>query len=228
MNEVGQSIRTICHNMLYSNENEFSVLCDTLLCLSDDEYKFLPLWAGGADDGTGGVFTEDIPSAERGPIGPGPGFHTGSTANSVAFSDFEHVGSSAYSSTMEGYQTSVAVEDGFSDHVDRRHVISEDDFPMEHAALPTRPLGGELTAVTARSGRIFVDGIQIQDSNSAGATVELPVEQPQPSNLPQDASVHVDQDDLSPRENEHGPEFMNDVSGYDSEGTTTEWENVEM
>ncbi|KAJ8129347.1 hypothetical protein O1611_g4287 [Lasiodiplodia mahajangana] len=35
------------------------------LGLSDDEFKFLPLWAGGLDDETGAVFTSDIPDAER-------------------------------------------------------------------------------------------------------------------------------------------------------------------
>jgi hypothetical protein len=48
--------------------------------LTDDEYRFLPLWAGGLDDGTGGVYQSEIPDADRGfPIGPGPSFHTGET-----------------------------------------------------------------------------------------------------------------------------------------------------
>ena len=37
------------------------------------------MWAGGLDDGTGGVFEEDIPFAEKGPVGPCPVFHTGPT-----------------------------------------------------------------------------------------------------------------------------------------------------
>ncbi|KAI0470200.1 hypothetical protein F4859DRAFT_124345 [Xylaria cf. heliscus] len=51
-----------------------------VLSLTDEEFKFLPLWAGGLDDGTGSVYQPDIPDAERGvPIGPGPGFYTGET-----------------------------------------------------------------------------------------------------------------------------------------------------
>ncbi|KAI1151849.1 hypothetical protein F4825DRAFT_451040 [Nemania diffusa] len=51
-----------------------------VLGLSEDEFKFLPLWAGGLDDETGAVFQSDIPDAERGfPIGPGPSFRTGET-----------------------------------------------------------------------------------------------------------------------------------------------------
>ncbi|KAI1119456.1 hypothetical protein F5Y14DRAFT_3995 [Nemania sp. NC0429] len=51
-----------------------------IFALSDEEFKFLPLWAGGLDDGTGTVFQPDVPDAEHGfPIGPGPSFHTGET-----------------------------------------------------------------------------------------------------------------------------------------------------
>jgi hypothetical protein len=38
-------------------------LIDTLVCLDEEEWKFLPLWAGGCDDGEGGVFNEvDVPN----------------------------------------------------------------------------------------------------------------------------------------------------------------------
>ncbi|GAD97731.1 conserved hypothetical protein [Paecilomyces variotii No. 5] len=59
-------------------------LVDTLTCLTDDEYRYLPLWAGGNDDGTGGVFTDhNIPIVEQGGFSaPGPSIHTGSTAAS--------------------------------------------------------------------------------------------------------------------------------------------------
>ncbi|KAI2468911.1 hypothetical protein F4781DRAFT_422332 [Annulohypoxylon bovei var. microspora] len=50
-----------------------------LLALSDDEFQYLPLWAGGLDDGTGGVFELAVPDADLGPIGPGPAYHTGDT-----------------------------------------------------------------------------------------------------------------------------------------------------
>ncbi|KAI0136012.1 hypothetical protein F4776DRAFT_115826 [Hypoxylon sp. NC0597] len=50
-----------------------------VLALSDDEFKYLPLWADGLDDGTGGVFGSAVPDADLGPIGPGPAYHTGDT-----------------------------------------------------------------------------------------------------------------------------------------------------
>ncbi|KAI5917782.1 hypothetical protein F4810DRAFT_716106 [Camillea tinctor] len=50
-----------------------------VLGLSDEEFKYLPLWADGLDDGTGGVYESNVPDAELGPIGPGPSFRTGGT-----------------------------------------------------------------------------------------------------------------------------------------------------
>lgn len=78
-------------------------LIDTLLCLDEDhEFKYLPLWAGGLDDGeTGGVFEEaDVPllEAESGGFKGGAGIHTvGSAASSAASTDdsFSDVASSA-------------------------------------------------------------------------------------------------------------------------------------
>ncbi|KAL6860162.1 hypothetical protein ACO1O0_004188 [Amphichorda felina] len=59
-----------------------------LLTLTDNEMKFLPLWAGGNDDGTGGVFETFLPPAEMGPAGPGPAYHTGLTVPSAPSSEF--------------------------------------------------------------------------------------------------------------------------------------------
>ncbi|KAH6692386.1 hypothetical protein F5X68DRAFT_259064 [Plectosphaerella plurivora] len=58
-----------------------------LLNLTDNELKFLPLWAGGCDDGTGGVFEDMVPPpATLGPVGPGPIYHTGYSVASDASS----------------------------------------------------------------------------------------------------------------------------------------------
>ncbi|KAJ4164639.1 hypothetical protein LMH87_006302 [Akanthomyces muscarius] len=57
-----------------------------LLSLTTNETKFLPLWAGGCNDGTGGVFEDQLPPAYMGPNGPGPAYHTGITITSNASS----------------------------------------------------------------------------------------------------------------------------------------------
>ena len=42
-------------------------LIDSLMCLGDEEWRFLPLWiTGGCDDGSGGVFDSDVPNLEAG------------------------------------------------------------------------------------------------------------------------------------------------------------------
>ncbi|KAI1647949.1 uncharacterized protein F4817DRAFT_335434 [Daldinia loculata] len=50
-----------------------------VLALSEDEFQYLPLWAGGLNDGSGGVFQSTVPDADLGPIGPGPAYCTGNT-----------------------------------------------------------------------------------------------------------------------------------------------------
>lgn len=64
------------------------------LGMAEEEFRFLPLWAGGLDDGTGGVFADmTVPDADMGPIEPGPGYRTGQTvASSTADSDATIIG----------------------------------------------------------------------------------------------------------------------------------------
>ncbi|KAI0203806.1 hypothetical protein F4808DRAFT_415940 [Astrocystis sublimbata] len=71
-----------------------------ILGLSDDETNYLPLWAGGLDDGTGTIFQPEIPDAQRGfAIGPGPAYRTGETIPE------------AYTSTVDGDGTSLIMTD---------------------------------------------------------------------------------------------------------------------
>jgi len=124
--EARDHIRGIATTMLDQREMGFDVaLTDTLLCLGQEEFKYLPLWAGGDDDGSGGVFDDTIPFPLAGPNGPGPSFHTGFSSASAASSEFDTM------SDRTAFNTSVAVEDGFSDHIDRRIVVADDDFHSE-------------------------------------------------------------------------------------------------
>ena len=65
-------------------------LSDFLVCLEDPEFKYLPLWAGGCDDGSGGVYEDDVPIATEGFSHPGPDVHLGSDS-SAASSEFDFV-----------------------------------------------------------------------------------------------------------------------------------------
>ena len=84
------------------NEPHEIGITNTLICLDENEWKYLPLWAGGFDDGTGGVFSEQLPTADLGFSTSGPAIHTGFTpANSIsAPSEFEMVDSEIGADTM--------------------------------------------------------------------------------------------------------------------------------
>ncbi|KAI1638548.1 hypothetical protein F4809DRAFT_246896 [Biscogniauxia mediterranea] len=78
--QLRDATATLCSEWAFpSLEVELGHTKHLILGLSDEEFKFLPLWADGLDDGTGGVYESNVPDAELGPIGPGPSFRTGGT-----------------------------------------------------------------------------------------------------------------------------------------------------
>ena len=107
-----------------SDQLELGIV-NTLVCLEDSEWKYLPLWAGGNDDGSMGVYNDDLPTAEHGFTTAGPEVHDGSTpANSAkAPSEFEFVSAGDSAST---FNASTATNRGFSDTVRRGHVHAVD------------------------------------------------------------------------------------------------------
>ena len=83
-------------------------LTDTLVCLTSSEWKFLPLWAGGNNDGSGGVFNDDVPLSHTGFSTAGPGVRTNSSSTST--SEFTIVNGTGTS----GGNTSLKTNDGQS------------------------------------------------------------------------------------------------------------------
>ncbi|KAL8809817.1 MAG: hypothetical protein Q9223_003758 [Gallowayella weberi] len=127
--EVEYHILRVCSAMLGSPDGSNredtmkQVMTPTLVCLDEAEWKYLPLYAGGLDDGSGGVFNDDVPMAETGFSTAGPGVHTG-TGSSTASSDFEYVGDRDLEST---HHTSTMTNDSFSDQLDHRKVYAGGD-----------------------------------------------------------------------------------------------------
>lgn len=80
-----------------------------LLRLSMNEMKFLPLWADGLDDGSGGVFESLVPPTDMGPDGPGPGYHTGKTERSGAPSASDTLTDGLYAVRLRGDTTAASV-----------------------------------------------------------------------------------------------------------------------
>ena len=121
--ELGYKLRT--HARRYSDPNlapqvagavwELQMSSHLLVALDEREYSFLPLWAGGNDDGSGGVFQADIPDSEMGPVAPGPSFHTGhsQTGESVASADWG-LSKLRLASLMSGTNPTNVVETGDS------------------------------------------------------------------------------------------------------------------
>ena len=101
-------------------------ITNTLVCLSDDEWKYLPLWAGGLDDGSGGVFNDHIPGDQIGFCTPGPEVHSGFTpANSEGSSEFEVVHSHHSTDT---FNTSMANNRSVPDTMYRGRVYAADSI----------------------------------------------------------------------------------------------------
>ena len=101
---------------------------NTLTCLTEAEWKYLPLWAGGLDDGTGAVFSDEIMETEPDVAfsTAGPKIHTGSSTYSS--SEYDMLSDADTNST---FNTSTAVADGYSDQMHR------------HLTYATSSMGGD-------------------------------------------------------------------------------------
>lgn len=126
MVEATLHIQGVADRMLVFPDHENALelkLTTSLVCLEEDELKYLPLWAGGNDDGSSGVFNDDVPVAYAGFSTAGPRIHAGSQTSSTS-SDFEMLGPDGSST----FGTSNMVHDGHSDMLDRRRVYDADSI----------------------------------------------------------------------------------------------------
>ncbi|MCJ1472389.1 hypothetical protein MMC13_001037 [Lambiella insularis] len=141
-------------------------LTDTLVCLQESEMKFLPLWAGGNDDGSSGVFNDDVPIAEGGFVTAGPKVRTG-LASSSGSSDFDSLGDD---STLH---TSTIVNDGFSDALDRRRVYDDDSVSSAVMATKTLPADDGTAASESTWDHVATpagtDAMSLADTDEGGA-----------------------------------------------------------
>ena len=108
-----------------SNQLDQLGVVNTLVCLEDSEWKYLPLWAGGNDDGSMGVYNDDLPTAVHGFTTAGPEVHDGSTpaSSAKAPSEYDLVSAGDSAST---FNASTATNRGFSDTIRRGHVHAVD------------------------------------------------------------------------------------------------------
>lgn len=82
LDQLQKTLLGFCNDMMSAHDysgTPFYLSDHLLLNLSEKEQNFLPIWAEGLDDGSGGVFQDVIPPTDMGPSEPGPAYHTGHT-----------------------------------------------------------------------------------------------------------------------------------------------------
>jgi len=202
--QIDDYLHAICAECLHKGPFTVSSICDTLLSLSDKEYAFLPLWAGGMNDGSGGVFADEIPPAQRGgPSEPGPAYHTGSTVNSTASSECDFDGerySFLSGSGSKSGDTSMDVENGERTYGGRGSVLSEDEFPISEG----------YSEVAFREEEELVAATEVP---RAGIVVPIP------------SSYIEDENFFNAPDEESEEELDWDVLGEEDDGDETETEN---
>ena len=133
-----------------------------LLSLNESELNYLPIWAGGLDDGSGGVFQDAIPPTDMGPSEPGPSYHTGHTVGTET-------------STMGGdYASTVAPSDLGIGHLG----IHSDDGSVVHSmdaqqSVTTGPARGR---VVAAPESLLSEQFSAEDNEYADARFAQPAE----------------------------------------------------
>ncbi|KAL9607184.1 MAG: hypothetical protein Q9167_007878 [Letrouitia subvulpina] len=160
-------IKKVCDSILYSHDPERASpmelnLTLTLVGLKDSEWKYLPLYAGGLDDGSGGVFDDEVPLAETGFSTAGPAIHTG-VGSSAASSEFEFVRSRDGGSS---YNTSTVVNDGFSDALDKGQVYDADDVLLDN------PVATDQYSANSVMGDMETESIASSALTSIGAEAD--------------------------------------------------------
>jgi hypothetical protein len=101
-------------------------LMDTLMCLTEDEWKYLPLWAGGNDDGTGGVFDEaDVPNLPTGGFAGGKRGLGSDRVDGKRDGDWDDIGSEAVSTVG---RASKLATDGETSTVKSLDTTSTEEF----------------------------------------------------------------------------------------------------
>ncbi len=119
LDEVSQAIRGFCDEVLLAphfirdNGVPPTDLIDSLMSLGDEEWKYLPLWAGGCDDGSGGVFNDlEPPILEAGGFDGGTrglgGSGESSTAGSSSWSEIISTVGKASREAIDGTATETA------------------------------------------------------------------------------------------------------------------------
>lgn len=199
-------------------------IIDTLLCLSDDEFKYLPLFAGGRDDGTGGIYSEDVvePPPGSGFSTAGPTYHTESStyaqSTSTEIATMSEIG-------LEGrsFNTSTAVIDGHSDQMHRHETYavssiasdtSDDASLVDLSIRLAEPWAGQGFGVPEREESLRGNSPTAKGKEVCGRTQDCTY----------DDLFNYDSDDADMSDNEsNATETGHDYEVIDGEPAVEEW-----
>lgn len=147
------------------------MLTRTLVCLTNSEWKYLPLWAGGNDDGSGGAFNDDVPFSYDGFSTAGPKVITGNQrgrGDNSTGSSFSVISDSGTSHP----NTSLLNNNSFSDALPRGVAVSIDGESWASSStfdsndmIPRVPNANEADE-DIQNVRVMLEGIQMNDSKA--------------------------------------------------------------
>ena len=203
--QVEQCFENLSKMMLEGTSSDFDLqLTNTLVCLDEEEKKYLPLWAEGLDDGSGGVYNDDLPTAEMGFTAPGPTVHTGVGSSAVSStSEFEMMDRSDAGSISRN--TSTVVNDGTSDNLDRHRVYDADSVVGS---------GSEWEVMTADG----VEGGYLLLDKGKGKMVERPAEPEIEYQYEDGEEPEFEEEMQEDEEEEEDKEEMGSPEGFFDEG----------
>ncbi|KAK3688602.1 hypothetical protein B0T22DRAFT_159070 [Podospora appendiculata] len=207
------------------NDIVFFLSDHLILNLDEKELNYLPIWADGLDDDSGGVFLDVIPPTDMGPSEPGPSYHTGHTVgtdmstmgggpSTVAASDYGMRDLDLNDATVAG---SMDAEQSVTTGIARNRVVAigslsgdSEQFSLgDHefaAAMHNQPAPGQAHA-EALVG--YVEDVEGEDGRS-----DYDFENDDDTATMSDGStIGRDDDDLD--------EFMNDVDVAESDGRSS-------
>ncbi|KAL8672773.1 MAG: hypothetical protein Q9168_002767 [Polycauliona sp. 1 TL-2023] len=226
--EIEEYISSICHQMLgppdLDNRDEpmKQIMTPTLVSLGEEEWKYLPLYAGGLDDESGGVFNDDVPMAETGFSTAGPGVHTG-TGSSDASSDYDFVGGQELEST---HHTSTMTNNSFSDHLDHRKVYTDDSDlwdHIQHNKNLTSTISGSKVAPSTIDAESEDDFVLPLRPRGSGAGTFNPVTNGHDPDMKEDAeTATTSREDYSDLFTDADQDLEDDDNDDDDDDTATE------
>ncbi|ERF75655.1 hypothetical protein EPUS_08808 [Endocarpon pusillum Z07020] len=181
LNEVTQAVSRICDEVLlaphFFQDDEIppTDLIDSLMSLTDDEWKYLPLWAGGCDDGSGGVFNDlEPPILEAGGFdggtrGLGCSRESSAIGSSSSWSEIISTVGKASKEAVDGTATETATVRSLDD-VDMDVRSLDDESSTRQRETETMESMGFSSAYDLDAN----DNIENPDSNNDDVDLEEP------------------------------------------------------